>query len=165
MQNCSRANLLWFHPEGSIVYFTVCAPLDWPVSVTAPKLTFCDAPEVKASTACNPVAYADRGSKGTPLAHFFPLFLWASKEMGRGARNPANHCRRNLTPARGDGSCSRSLGCLNPGCGGAGESANNRPQSPGWYKAPRQTVPTSKSPRIQKEPKRTPPQSPGRPAQ
>ena len=84
MQNCSRANLLWFHPEGSIVYFTVCAPLDWPVSVTAPKLTFCDAPEGKASPACNPVAYADRGSKGTPLAHFFPPFLWASKEMGRG---------------------------------------------------------------------------------
>ncbi len=32
--------------------------------------------------ACNPAAYADQGSKGTPLAHFFPPFLWASKEMG-----------------------------------------------------------------------------------
>ncbi len=48
------------------------------------KLVFCDALEAGYSTACNPVAYADWGSKGTPLAHFFPPFLWASKEMGRG---------------------------------------------------------------------------------
>ena len=48
------------------------------------RLAFCDALEAEAPTVCNPVAYAGRGSKGTPLAHFFPPFLWASKEMGRG---------------------------------------------------------------------------------
>ena len=45
----------------------------------------CDALEAEAPTACNPVAYADGGSKGTPLAYFFLApFLWIPKEMGRG---------------------------------------------------------------------------------
>ena len=84
MQKCSYANLLWFHSKGSAVHFTACASLDWPARVTIPGPAFCDALEAEAPTVCNPVAYADRGSKGTPLAHFFPLFLWTSKEIGRG---------------------------------------------------------------------------------
>ncbi len=101
--NVPVVNLPGLHPKESAVHFTACAPLDWLVRVTIPRPAFFDALEAEVSRACNPVAYADRGSKGTPLAHFFPLFLWVSKEIGRGcrARSPTNQGRRNVPTARG----------------------------------------------------------------